>query len=99
MSKILIEKISDKCLNKNIKRDYYFIVVNKTNPSEIIVNSFKGLEHLTSNINNLPFQVKWSVNKHYTYKPISSVLKKFISTLKKPKPSWSEEFLFNIRQL
>ena len=99
MSKILIQKIRDNYLNKNIKRDYYFIVINKSNPSDIIVNSFKGLEHLTPNINNLPFQVKWSVNKQYKYKTISSVLKKFIATLKKPKPSWSEEFLFNIRQL
>ena len=41
--------------NKNNKKDYYFIVMNKTDASDIIVNSVKGLSVLTPNINNLPF--------------------------------------------
>ena len=52
-----------KNYNTNRKKDYYFIVLNKTDASDIIVNSVKGLTILTPNINNLPFQVCWSKNR------------------------------------
>jgi hypothetical protein len=38
-------------------------VLNKTDASNIIVNSVKGLTILTPNINNLPFQVCWDKNR------------------------------------
>lgn len=60
MSEILFTKLHSKNYNTNNKKDYYFIVLNKTNSGDIIVNSVKGLTILTPNINNLPFQVNWS---------------------------------------
>ena len=99
MSKILVNKIKNKEYNKIYKKDYYFIVLNKTNQCEIIINSIKGLSQLTPNINNLPFQVKWNNNKEYKYDIITNKIKLFIDCLKKPKPSWHETFMLNIRTI
>jgi hypothetical protein len=60
MSNILYNKLKNKEYNKNNKKDYYFIILNKTNTDDIIINSIKGLTILTPNINNLPFQVCWN---------------------------------------
>lgn len=99
MSKILIEKIKNKEYNKLNKKDYYFIVINKNNTKEIIINSVKGLSILTSNVNNLPFQVKWNKNKNFQYKKINASVKQFVNCVKKPNPSWSEIFLSQIRNI
>lgn len=99
MSDILFHKLKNKQYNINNKKDYYFIVLNKTNTTDIIVNSIKGLSILTSNINNLPFQVKWSNNKVFKYENINKRIKLFIDCLQKPKPSWTETFMSNIRTL
>ena len=99
MSDILLNKLKNKKYNTNNKKDYYFIVLNKTDASDIIVNSVKGLTILTPNINNLPFQVRWDKNKIFEYKKINKSVKQFIDCLKKPKPSWSETFLSQIRNI
>jgi hypothetical protein len=99
MSKILINKFLQKEYNKQNKKDYYFIVINKNNTGEIIINSIKGLTILTPNINNLPFQVRWNKNKKFEYKKINISIKQFIACLKKPKLSWSEIFLSQIRNI
>ena len=99
MSEILFKKLKNKEYNKIYKKDYYFIVLNKTNQSDVIINSVKGLIHLTPNINNLPFQVKWNDNKEYKYDIINNKIKMFIECLKKPKPSWKEIFMSNIRTI
>jgi len=103
MSKILIDKLNKKEYNLIDKKDYYFIVVNKNNnlqdPSRIIVNSVKGLSELTPNINNLPFQVCWINNKCFNYKKITENVVMLINALQKPKPSWHESFLTNIRKI
>jgi len=98
MSEILLEAFENKKCNYSQYRDYYFLVVNKNNPTEIIVNSINGLTHLTSNNNNLPFQVNWSKNKKYKYKHIRKNINMFIDTIKKPKPKWDEKFLTKIRK-
>ena len=59
MSVLLFNKLKSKEYNINNKKDYYFIVLNKTNISDIIINSVKGLSVLNSNNNNLPFQICW----------------------------------------
>ncbi len=41
MSKILYRKLQNKNYNTNNKKDYYFIVLNKRNASDILVNSIK----------------------------------------------------------
>jgi hypothetical protein len=99
MADVLIKKIQTQSYNISPKRDYYFLVINKKNPTEIIINSLKGLRKLTPNINNLPFQVKWNDNRTFEYKPITRSIECFIKTLQKPKPSWQERFLHNIRDI
>jgi hypothetical protein len=99
MSNILVNKLKNKEYNFVSKKDYYFIVLNKTDSSIIIVNSVKGLTLLTPNINNLPFQVCWNNNKTYKYENIVKKITQFIVCLQKPKPSWKEKFMSNIRTL
>jgi hypothetical protein len=99
MSKILIKKLSENNINYKSKKDYYFLVVNKNNTNEVIINSCKGLPQLTPNSNNLPFQVNWSKNKEYNFINIQESIKKLITCLQKPSPSWSEIFLQDIRNI
>ena len=99
MSDILFNKIKNKKYNTNNKKDYYFIVLNKTDANDIIVNSVKGLTILTPNINNLPFQVCWDKNRIFTYENIKRKIKLLLNCLHKPKPSWKETFMSNIRTL
>jgi hypothetical protein len=99
MSKVLIEKLKNKEYNKNYKKDYYFLVVNKSDTKDVIINSLKGLSELTPNLNNLPFQVCWDKNRIFTYNHINFVVKKFIKTLQSPKPSWQESFMEEARKL
>jgi hypothetical protein len=99
MSDILFNKLKNKKYNTNNKKDYYFIVLNKTDVSDIIVNSVKGLTILTPNINNLPFQVCWDKNRTFKYENINKKIKLFINCLQKPKPIWIETFMSNVRTL
>ncbi len=99
MSEILSDKLKNRKYNKINKKDYYFIVLNKEDNTDIIVNSVKGLTTLTANINNLPFQVRWENNRLFTYKNINENIKLFVECLQKPKPSWSEIFMSEIRKL
>lgn len=96
MSMVLFDKIKSREYNYS-KRDYYFIILNKYDQSDVIINSLKGLTSLSPNINNLPFQVKWNKNRIYTYRHIHLTVQQFIECLKKPKPSWQETFLCKIR--
>ena len=65
----------------------------------IIVNSVKGLTILTSNSNNLPFQVCWDKNRLFKYENINKKIKQLIYCLQKPKPSWKETFMSKIRTI
>ena len=97
MSIILFNKLKNKEYNYNYKKDYYFIVVNKTKPCDIIINSLKGLSIISPNINNLPFQICWNKNKVFKYENIK--IKLFIECLQKPKQSWKEVFVSNMKTL
>tara|TARA_B100000282_G_scaffold289214_1_gene258714 strand:+ start:2592 stop:3320 length:729 start_codon:yes stop_codon:yes gene_type:complete len=99
MSTMLIDCIKNKKYNFDNKKDYYFVVLNKTDSKDIIVNSVKGLKTLTPNINNLPFQVCWDKNRNFKYENINKKIKKFITCLQKPKPSWKESFMKDIREI
>jgi len=99
MSIVLLDKLRNKKYNNNYKKDYYFVVLNKIDSSDIIVNSVKGLTILTANINNLPFQICWNKNRTFKYEKINKKIKQFIDCLKKPRPSWKETFMTNIRTL
>ena len=99
MSEILIERLAKREYNSNDKKDYYFVVVNKEHKKDIIINSVKGLTELTPNINNLPFQVCWDKNREFKYKNIGKNVKLLIDSLRKPKPSWKETFMADVRNL
>ena len=99
MSIMLFDKLHNKNYNKINKKDYYFIVLNKIDSKDIIINSVKGLKILTPNINNLPFQICWDKNRDYIYENINKKIKLFIDCLQKPKPSWKELFMANIRTI
>jgi len=99
MSVVLFNKLKNKKFNTYHKKDYYFIVLNKKNSRDIIINSVKGLTILTPNINNLPFQIIWDKNRLYKYENINIKIKLFIDCLQKPKDSWKETFMSNIRTL
>jgi hypothetical protein len=99
MSRILISKIREKKLNRLNKKDYYFIVLSKTDTRDVIVNSVRGLSVLTPNINNLPFQVCWKKNREFQRRPIKNSIQDFIVCIQSPNPSWKESFLIDIRKL
>jgi hypothetical protein len=99
MSDVLFKNLKNKNYNTNNKKDYYFVVLNKANASDIIVNSVKGLKILTPNINNLTFQVCWDKNRIFKYENIKKKIKLFINCLQKPKPSWKETFMTNMRTI
>ncbi len=67
--------------------DYYFLVINKKNLWDIILNSLKWLQKLTPNWNNLPFQCRWDENRECvsrTYEEIKTfLLTTFGSSIKK----------------
>ena len=99
MSAILSKKLRAKEYNKNSKRDYYFVVLNKTVPGDVIVNSLKGLTHLTPNINNLPFQINWNKNRVFRYQRVEHAVKMFVNCVKNARPSWRETFVQDMRKL
>lgn len=99
MSVMLYDKIKNKEYNTNNKKDYYFLVLNKTNANDVIVNSVKGLTILTPNVNNLPFQVKWNNNRVFEYENINKKIRLFIKCLQKPKPSWKDVFMMRMRSI
>jgi len=48
---------------KENDKDYYFLVINKEDTTDIFVNGLKTLNQLQPNGNNLPFQCKWNINR------------------------------------
>lgn len=99
MSKLLFQKLKLKKYNKNYKKDYYFIVINKNKTDDIIINSIKGLTTLYPNINNLPYQVCWNKNRIYNYTSMYNIINKFIDCLKINNPGWKNIFMNNIKLL
>ena len=99
MAVILFNKLSKRKYNRKLHKDYYFIVLNKNSSDDIIINSIKGLISLTANVNNLPFQVCWNKNRVYHYDTIENKVSMFIKCMQKPKPSWKETFLNNMRSI
>ena len=98
-----MEPILSECLanyrnnNDNINRDYYYLVIDKKNNSNIIINSIKGLTKLTPNINNLPFQIKWKDNQTFKYQNPIVVKKMIIEAIKNSNPSWKEKLCNKVR--
>lgn len=99
MSRLLLAKLQARELNRRNKKDYYFVVLSKTNARDVIVNSVLGLTVLTPNINNLPFQVCWKKNREFRRRSIKHSVRDFVACIQSPNPSWKEAFLKDMREL
>ena len=97
-SQLFWEMFGNRQFNRS-KKDYYFLVVNKTNPSDVIINSVRGLSVLTPNINNPPFQIRWSMNREFRYRPINDCITMFVRAIQTPNPSWQEIFYSRFRRV
>jgi len=62
-------------------KDYYFLVVNKQDPSDVFVNSLRGLQDIVPNGNNPPFQCKWSANRDYQKRTFDEAKDFILSTM------------------
>jgi len=88
--------------NKDIYKDYYFLVMDKKE-KRVIINSILGLSILTKNKNNLPFQIKWKNNLFYHVEDqnqerhIYLQIQKFLNLYRIEKVSWQEKFLEELR--
>ena len=98
MYKILLNKLKNAEINKNQHKDYFFLVVNKKDPTDVIINSVLGLHKLTKNLNNLPFQVNWKYNRIYEFDNINKKITQFLSCFQDCQ-SWTEIFLTEIRKI
>ena len=98
-SKILLNCFKKNKINNNIKKDYFFLIINKENPKEIYINSILGLTKITANSNNLPFQVNWNHNKEYNSSHINKKIINFVNTIKKSKFPWKVNFLLDMKKL
>lgn len=96
----LFDSISKKQYNKNMKKDYYFLVINKSDTSRIIVNSILGLSEIRHNRQNLPFQIKWSgSNTEYRYKNIKLCIKQFMECMNKIEETPEQKLIKNLQKL
>ena len=86
---LLKDAKKNKTLNEDKKKDYFFLVINKNNTDEIIINSILGLSVYRANINNPPFQIKWSENKTYKNRPIEETRNKMNELFYKLDKSYS----------
>lgn len=47
---------------KHQDKDYYFLIVNKKDLSDVFCSTLRSIQNLTPNGNNLPFQSRWQDN-------------------------------------
>jgi len=94
--KALVTKLKNKEYNYS-DRDYYFLVINKKT-KKTFFNSIKGITTITPNNNNLPFQVNWSKNSNYKYKPIKECIKNIINLMyKQTEHFWLINFIKELK--
>lgn len=73
------EKLHDD-FGQNKEQDYYFLIVNKRESSDVFCNTLKGLQTIQPNGNNLPFQCRWSVNRQIKNRNFDDSAKFILST-------------------
>jgi hypothetical protein len=85
----------------NNGRDYWFLVINKEDPSIVLFNSIKALEEAKSNPSNPPFQINWAKNKNRisrTFAQSMSFIKKTVfETLEKQYKNSSYDLMLEIK--
>jgi hypothetical protein len=95
-----LSKIKSKEYNEDFRKDYYFLVINKNNTKDIIINSVLGVSNITPNVNNLPFQIKWNNNREYTLNNVKDKVLEHLNVIKKnAKQTWQEKLLSGMREL
>jgi hypothetical protein len=70
-------------INSNKDKDYYFLVVSKSDPKDILITSLKQIGNLVPNGNNLPFQCHWGRNRELTQRSHDEAVKFILGTLEK----------------
>lgn len=98
LSDVLIDCIRSGQLNTDTRKDYFFLVINKVT-REVIVNSVLGLTSVVSNVNNLPFQIKWKNNKKYNHVSISHTTNMILDAMSRETTNWREKFLHDIKHI
>lgn len=77
--------------------DYYFLVINKKDTSDVFWTSLKRIETLQSNGNNLPFQCCWKKNRVWSkrneYEATEYILCKYIESWRKRKDGFPSEIV------
>lgn len=67
-------------------KDYYFLIVNKQNLSDVFCSTLKCIENLTPNGNNLPFQSRWRDNHRLVSRTFEQsaefIMKTFANSIK-----------------
>jgi hypothetical protein len=58
----LMRKMVER-MSEDTNADYYFLVINKAQAGDVFWNSLKGLNHLSANGRNPPFQGRWADNR------------------------------------
>jgi hypothetical protein len=91
------EKLKEN-LGKNKDKDYYFLIVNKTEVKDVFVSTLKTLHKLQPNGNNLPFQCKWDENRKLTNRNFEEA-EKFILTAFGESIKLRSEIYFNFKKL
>lgn len=99
LSTVLHNRLKNKNYNYHHGKDHYFLVFNKEEPSDIIINSVRGLSVINHNINCMPFQVCWDENLEYKYKPIEESIEMFKKCMKKTNLTWEERFIYDIKKI
>ena len=85
---------------QDFRKDYYFLVINKNNTKDIIINSVLGISNITPNVNNLPFQIKWNNNREYILNNVKDKVLEHLNVMKKnAKQTWQEKLLSGMREL
>jgi hypothetical protein len=70
-------------LSKGTQGDYYFLIVGKSDPKDIILTSLKQIGSLVPNGNNLPFQCNWGRNRELKQRSHDDAVKFILGVLGK----------------
>lgn len=68
-------------LDTDCDEDFYFLVVNRTDTSDVFCNSLKGIEELKANGSNLPFQCRWADNRRLAQRSNSEATRYILGVL------------------
>lgn len=91
------EKLKEN-LGTRKDKDYYFLICNKQDVSDIFANTLKGLQKLQPNGNNLPFQCQWNENRDFKNRSFKQA-EKFILTTFGESIKLRAEIYFNFKRL